>query len=141
EGRAGRAPRLRDELARCARREVLLEQVAGMPTEVDYGSEFRCRTLLVDKGTVAVAIRQSRETADTLAAFREAKAKGTLPVANCNVKGRCSPARPRARSTHPGPEIGVPLHQGFHRPDGGPSSPRPLIRCRTTATAGIPLRS
>ena len=56
--------------------KFLLEQVARVPAEVDYGSEFRYRTPLVGPGTVAVAISQSGETADTLAAFREAAPPG-----------------------------------------------------------------
>jgi glutamine---fructose-6-phosphate transaminase (isomerizing) len=94
--------------------KFLLEQVAGIPTEVDYGSEFRYRTPLVGRGTVAVAISQSGETADTLAAFREAKAKGALPLAICNVKGSML-TREAAGSllTHAGPEIGVASTKAF----------------------------
>jgi glucosamine--fructose-6-phosphate aminotransferase (isomerizing) len=94
--------------------KFLLEQVAGIPTEVDYGSEFRYRTPLVGQGTVAVAISQSGETADTLAAFREAKSKGALPLAICNVKGSML-TREAAGSllTHAGPEIGVASTKAF----------------------------
>ena len=67
--------------------KFLLEQVARVPTEVDYGSEFRYRTPLVGEHTVAVALSQSGETADTLAAFREARRLGALPLAICNVQG------------------------------------------------------
>jgi glucosamine--fructose-6-phosphate aminotransferase (isomerizing) len=91
-----------------------LEQVAGIPAEVDYGSEFRYRTPLVGPGTVAVAISQSGETADTLAAFREAKAKGALGLAICNVQGSML-TREAAGSmlTHAGPEIGVASTKAF----------------------------
>jgi glucosamine--fructose-6-phosphate aminotransferase (isomerizing) len=94
--------------------KFLLEQVARIPTEVDYGSEFRYRTPLLGKGTVAVAISQSGETADTLAAFREAKSRGALPLAICNVKGSML-TREAAGSllTHAGPEIGVASTKAF----------------------------
>ncbi|MBI3932569.1 MAG: glutamine--fructose-6-phosphate transaminase (isomerizing) [Acidobacteria bacterium] len=94
--------------------KFLLEQVAGIPTEVDYGSEFRYRTPLVGPGTLAVAISQSGETADTLAAFREAKRRGALPVAICNVQGSML-TREAAGTllTHAGPEIGVASTKAF----------------------------
>jgi len=94
--------------------KFLVEQVAGLPAEVDYGSEFRYRTPLVGPGTVAVAISQSGETADTLAAFREAKACGALPLAICNVPGSML-TREAAGSllTHAGPEIGVASTKAF----------------------------
>jgi glucosamine--fructose-6-phosphate aminotransferase (isomerizing) len=94
--------------------KFLIEHLAGLPTEVDYGSEFRYRTPLVGPGTVAVAISQSGETADTLAAFREAKAKGALALAICNVQGSML-TREAAGSllTHAGPEIGVASTKAF----------------------------
>jgi glucosamine--fructose-6-phosphate aminotransferase (isomerizing) len=94
--------------------KFLLEQVARVPAEVDYGSEFRYRTPIVGPGTVAVAISQSGETADTLAAFREAKARGALPLAICNVQGSML-TREAAGSllTHAGPEIGVASTKAF----------------------------
>jgi len=94
--------------------KFLIEHVAGLPTEVDYGSEFRYRTPLVGPGTVAVAISQSGETADTLAAFREAKSRGALPLAVCNVPGSML-TREAAGSllTHAGPEIGVASTKAF----------------------------
>ena len=94
--------------------KFLLEQVAGVPAEVDYGSEFRYRTPLIEPGTLAVAISQSGETADTLAAFREAKRRGALPVAICNVQGSML-TREAAGSllTHAGPEIGVASTKAF----------------------------
>ena len=67
--------------------KFLIEHLAQIPVEVDYGSEFRYRKPLVGPTTLAVAISQSGETADTLGAFREAKAKGALPIAICNVQG------------------------------------------------------
>jgi glucosamine--fructose-6-phosphate aminotransferase (isomerizing) len=94
--------------------KFLLEQVAGIPAEVDYGSEFRYRTPLVDPDCMAVAISQSGETADTLAAFREAKRLGALPLAICNVQGAIL-TREAAGTllTHAGPEIGVASTKAF----------------------------
>jgi glutamine---fructose-6-phosphate transaminase (isomerizing) len=94
--------------------KFLLEQVAEVPAEVDYGSEFRYRTPIVDADTLAVAISQSGETADTLAAFREAKRKGALPIGICNVQGSML-TREAAGSllTHAGPEIGVASTKAF----------------------------
>ena len=94
--------------------KYLLEQVAGVPTEVDYGSEFRYRTPLVGPKSLAVAITQSGETADTLAAFKEAKRLGAVPIAICNVQGS-QVTREAAGSllTHAGPEIGVASTKAF----------------------------
>ena len=94
--------------------KFLIEQIAGIPAEVDYGSEFRYRTPIVGPGTIAVAISQSGETADTLAAFREAKSKGALGLAICNVQGSML-TREAAGSllTHAGPEIGVASTKAF----------------------------
>jgi glucosamine--fructose-6-phosphate aminotransferase (isomerizing) len=94
--------------------KFLLEQVSGVPAEVDYGSEFRYRTPIVGEDTLAVAISQSGETADTLAAFREARAKGALPIAICNVQGSML-TREAAGTllTHAGPEIGVASTKAF----------------------------
>ena len=94
--------------------KFLLEQVAGIPAEVDYGSEFRYRTPIVGPETLAVAISQSGETADTLAAFREAKRRGALPIGICNVQGSML-TREAAGSllTHAGPEIGVASTKAF----------------------------
>jgi len=94
--------------------KFLVEHLAGLPTEVDYGSEFRYRTPLVGPGTVAVAISQSGETADTLAAFREARSRGALPVAICNVRGSMLTREARGSLlTHAGPEIGVASTKAF----------------------------
>jgi glucosamine--fructose-6-phosphate aminotransferase (isomerizing) len=94
--------------------KFLLEQVAQVPAEVDYGSEFRYRTPIVDRDTLAVAISQSGETADTLAAFREAKRLGALPLGICNVQGSML-TREAAGTllTHAGPEIGVASTKAF----------------------------
>jgi glucosamine--fructose-6-phosphate aminotransferase (isomerizing) len=94
--------------------KFLLEEVARIPAEVDYGSEYRYRTPLVGERTLAVAISQSGETADTLAAFREAKRRGALGVAICNVQGSML-TREAAGTllTHAGPEIGVASTKAF----------------------------
>ena len=94
--------------------KFLLEQLAGVPTEVDYGSEFRYRSPLVGTDTLAVAISQSGETADTLAAFRQAKALSALPIGICNVEGSML-TREASGSllTHAGPEIGVASTKAF----------------------------
>ena len=94
--------------------KFLLEELSGLPVEVDYGSEFRYRTPLVGSGSLAVAISQSGETADTLAAFREAKRRGALGIAICNVPGSML-TREAAGTllTHAGPEIGVASTKAF----------------------------
>jgi len=94
--------------------KFLLEELARIPAEVDYGSEFRYRTPLVGPRTLAVAISQSGETADTLAAFREAKRHGALPIGICNVQGSMLTREAAgALLTHAGPEIGVASTKAF----------------------------
>ncbi len=94
--------------------KFLFENLAGLPTECDYGSEFRYRSPVVPAGTLAVAISQSGETADTLAAIREAKRLGALPLAICNVVGSAITREARATLfTHAGPEIGVASTKAF----------------------------
>ncbi len=85
-----------------------IEALARVPVEVDTSSEFRYRDAIVDKHTLIIAVSQSGETADTLAAVREAKAKGAKVVSVCNVIGS-SLARESdgILYTHAGPEIGV----------------------------------
>jgi len=92
----------------------MIEKLARMPVEVDYGSEFRYRDPLVDAGTLTVVISQSGETADTLAAQREAKQKGSKTLAICNVVGSMV-TREAAGTiyTHAGPEIGVASTKAF----------------------------
>jgi len=94
--------------------EYLLEEFAGIPTEVEYASEFRYRKLLVDKKTAVVAISQSGETADTLAAIREAKKQGALTLGIVNVVGSTI-ARETEAGTYAlsGPEIGVASTKAF----------------------------
>ena len=94
--------------------EYLFEDLARIPTEVEYASEFRYRNPIVDEGTALIAISQSGETADTLAAVREAKLKGALTLGIVNVVGSTV-----ARQTdagvylHAGPEIGVASTKAF----------------------------
>lgn len=94
--------------------EYMLEQIAGIPTEVEYASEFRYRNPVIMKGDVVFAISQSGETADTLAALREAKAKGAAVLGIVNVVGS-SIARETQGGVyiHAGPEIGVASTKAF----------------------------
>jgi len=94
--------------------EYLFEDLARIPTEVEYASEFRYRNPIIEDGTVFLAISQSGETADTLAALREAKEKGALALGIVNAVGSTI-----ARETdggvyiHAGPEIGVASTKAF----------------------------
>ncbi|MDP1884506.1 MAG: glutamine--fructose-6-phosphate transaminase (isomerizing) [Candidatus Moranbacteria bacterium] len=94
--------------------EYMLEEYAGIPVEVEYASEFRYRKPIIDKKTAVIAISQSGETADTLAAIREAKNKGALILGIVNTVGSTI-----ARETdagiynHAGPEIGVASTKAF----------------------------
>jgi glucosamine--fructose-6-phosphate aminotransferase (isomerizing) len=94
--------------------KFFFEQLAGVPADVDYGSEFRYRSPVLQPGTVAIALSQSGETADTLGAFREAKRLGALPLGICNVQGSML-TREAAGTllTHAGPEIGVASTKAF----------------------------
>lgn len=94
--------------------EYLFEQLAKMPVEVEYASEFRYRDPLIGEGDVLIVISQSGETADTLAALREAKAKGALILGVCNVVGSTIARETDAGVyTHAGPEIGVASTKAF----------------------------
>ncbi len=94
--------------------KFVIEQIAGLPTEVDYGSEYRYRSPIVPPDTLVVAISQSGETADTLAAFREAQRLGATGVAICNVEGSMLTREARGSLlTHAGPEIGVASTKAF----------------------------
>jgi glucosamine--fructose-6-phosphate aminotransferase (isomerizing) len=94
--------------------EYLIEEFAQVPVEVEYASEFRYRNPPLDPNTVVIAISQSGETADTLAALRESKRKGLLTLSICNVVGSTI-----ARESdggiylHAGPEIGVASTKAF----------------------------
>ncbi|MGC9366763.1 MAG: glutamine--fructose-6-phosphate transaminase (isomerizing) [bacterium] len=94
--------------------EYIIEQLANIPVEVEYGSEFRYRNPVIGKNTVAFAISQSGETIDTLAAMREAKRKGATVLGICNVVGSTI-ARESEGGVyiHAGPEIGVASTKAF----------------------------
>ena len=94
--------------------KFMIEKLARIPVEVDYGSEFRYRDPIVSKKVLTVVISQSGETADTLAAQREAKQKGSKTLAICNVVGSMI-TREAAGTllTHAGPEIGVASTKAF----------------------------
>lgn len=107
--------------------EYMLEELSEMPTEVEYASEFRYRTPLVDENTLVIGISQSGETADTLAAIREAKARGARTLGIVNTVGSTI-----AREVdggvyiHAGSEIGVASTKAF--------------TCQVTALALLTLR-
>ncbi len=94
--------------------KFLIEDLARVPVEVDYGSEYRYRDPIVDKKTLAIIITQSGETADTLAALREARQKGARSIAICNVVGSMATRESDGTVyTHAGPEIGVASTKAF----------------------------
>ena len=94
--------------------KFLIEQIARLPVEVDYGSEYRYREPIVDERTLAVVITQSGETADTLAALREAKRRGAKSLSICNVVGSMVTRETEGTIyTHAGPEIGVASTKAF----------------------------
>ncbi len=94
--------------------KFLIERFAGLPVEVDYGSEYRYRDFIVDRNTLVVIITQSGETADTLAALREARRKGARSLAICNVVGSMATRESEGTIyTHAGPEIGVASTKAF----------------------------
>ena len=94
--------------------KFMIESLARVPVEVDYASEWRYRNPIVDPDTITLVISQSGETADTIAAQREAKAKGSKTLAICNVVGSMI-TREAAGTiyTHAGPEIGVASTKAF----------------------------
>jgi glucosamine--fructose-6-phosphate aminotransferase (isomerizing) len=94
--------------------EYLFEDLARIPTEVEYASEFRYRNPIIHKGDIVIAISQSGETADTLAAIKLAKEAGALVLGICNVVGSSIPRETDAGVyTHAGPEIGVASTKAF----------------------------
>jgi glucosamine--fructose-6-phosphate aminotransferase (isomerizing) len=94
--------------------KFMIERLARLPVEVDYGSEFRYRDPILDSKTLTVCISQSGETADTLAAQREAKLKGSPTLAICNVMGSMITREALGTiPTHAGPEIGVASTKAF----------------------------
>jgi glucosamine--fructose-6-phosphate aminotransferase (isomerizing) len=94
--------------------KFIIERLARLPVEVDYGSEFRYRDPIISPHTLTIVISQSGETADTLAAQREAKQKGSKTLAICNVVGSMITREASGMlMTHAGPEIGVASTKAF----------------------------
>jgi glucosamine--fructose-6-phosphate aminotransferase (isomerizing) len=94
--------------------KFMIEKLARIPVEVDYGSEFRYRDPIISDDILTVVISQSGETADTIAAQREAKSKGSKTLAICNVVGSMITREASgAIYTHAGPEIGVASTKAF----------------------------
>ena len=94
--------------------KFMIERLAHIPVEVDYGSEFRYRDPIVGKENLVIAISQSGETADTLAAVREARHKGAKVLGICNVVGAMLTRESNGTIyTHAGPEIGVASTKAF----------------------------
>ena len=94
--------------------KFMIETLARVPVEVDYASEWRYRNPIVDPQTITLVISQSGETADTIAAQREAKARGSKTLAICNVVGSMITREAQGTIyTHAGPEIGVASTKAF----------------------------
>lgn len=94
--------------------EYLFEEIARIPVEVEYASEFRYRNPIVGEGDFVIAVSQSGETADTLAAIELAKSRGATIFGICNVVGSSIPRTTDAGAyTHAGPEIGVASTKAF----------------------------
>lgn len=94
--------------------KYMIEQLARVPVEVDYASEFRYRNPVLDENTLLIVISQSGETADTIAAMREAKKYGCKTLAVCNVQGSMIHREADGTIlTHAGPEIGVASTKAF----------------------------
>jgi glucosamine--fructose-6-phosphate aminotransferase (isomerizing) len=94
--------------------KFMIETLARVPVEVDYASEWRYRNPIVDPETITLVISQSGETADTIAAQREAKARGSKTLAICNVVGSMITREAQGTIyTHAGPEIGVASTKAF----------------------------
>lgn len=94
--------------------EYMIEEFCRIPVEVEYASEFRYRNPIIREGDVVIAISQSGETADTLAAIELAKSRGAIIIGVCNVVGSSIARASHAGSyTHAGPEIGVASTKAF----------------------------
>jgi glutamine---fructose-6-phosphate transaminase (isomerizing) len=94
--------------------KYMIEELARLPVEVDYGSEYRYRKPIADTRTLAIVITQSGETADTLAALREARRHGARSISICNVVGSMATRETEGTVyTHAGPEIGVASTKAF----------------------------
>jgi glucosamine--fructose-6-phosphate aminotransferase (isomerizing) len=98
----------------CLTGKYMIEQLAGIPCEVDLASEFRYRSPILDEGVLVVPVSQSGETADTLAALREGKHHGSRVLAICNVRDATIARESHdVLYTHAGPEIGVASTKAF----------------------------
>ena len=94
--------------------KFLMENIARIPTEVDYGSEFRYRDPIIDERTLLLAITQSGETVDTLAAMEEGRTKGAFVVSIVNAIGsQAARVSDGVIYMHCGPEIGVASTKAF----------------------------
>lgn len=94
--------------------EYIIEELARVPVEVEYASEFRYRNPIIDKDDILIAISQSGETADTMAAIKLAKESGAFVFGVCNVVGSSISREAHAGAyTHAGPEIGVASTKAF----------------------------
>src|SRR5699024_4385167 len=94
--------------------EYMMEELARIPVEVEYASEFRYRNPVIEEGDIIVAISQSGETADTLVVIERAKKNGAVIIRICNVVGSSIPRAAHAGAyTHAGPEIGVASTKAF----------------------------
>ena len=98
----------------CLTGKYLIEQLAGIPCEVDLASEFRYRSPILDASCMVIPVSQSGETADTLAALREGKSRGARVLAICNVRDATIARESHdVLYTHAGPEIGVASTKAF----------------------------
>ena len=94
--------------------KFILENAARIPVEVDYGSEYRYRDPIIDENTLVIGVTQSGETADTIAAMQEARAKGAKLITICNVIGAAATRMADGTIyTNAGPEIGVASTKAF----------------------------
>jgi glucosamine--fructose-6-phosphate aminotransferase (isomerizing) len=94
--------------------KYMIEELARIPVEIDYASEFRYRDPILDDTTLVIAISQSGETADTIAAVRESKERGAKILSICNVQGSMLTRESHGTVlTHAGPEIGVASTKAF----------------------------
>jgi glucosamine--fructose-6-phosphate aminotransferase (isomerizing) len=104
--------------------KFMIGSLARVPVEVDYASEWRYRNPIIVSDTLTILISQSSETADTIAAQREAKAKGSKTIAICNVVGSMITRESGGTIyTHAGPEIGVASTKAFTTPPPFSCSP------------------
>ena len=121
--------------------KFLIEELAQLPVEVDYGSEYRYRNPVVDDRSLAVVITQSGETADTLAALREAKRKGARSIAICNVVGSMATREAERHDLHArGAGDRRRVDQGLHVAAGGalPARAQPGAGAQDADAAGRP---